>query len=93
MLISNSMLILTEATLFFANMLTNTSSDDKVALANLRVENWANVVDTSPAQPLSIIASPRTSTSAPLPSPSTLTTSASYVGSYLTPDVTVRSTY
>ncbi|KAI5996524.1 hypothetical protein F5J12DRAFT_785469 [Pisolithus orientalis] len=71
------MFLLTEATLFFANVLTTASSDDKLTLSK-RVKNWVNIVDTSSTQSSSASASPRTS-AAPPPSTSTLATSTTDV--------------
>ncbi|KAI6142022.1 hypothetical protein BKA82DRAFT_27338 [Pisolithus tinctorius] len=72
-----NMFLLTEATLFFVNVLTTASSDDKLTLSK-HVKNWVNIVDTSSTQSSSASASPHTS-AAPPPSTSTLTTSITNV--------------
>ncbi|KIO09198.1 hypothetical protein M404DRAFT_22387 [Pisolithus tinctorius Marx 270] len=72
-----NMFLLTEATLFFANVLTTASSDDKLTLSK-RVKNWVNIIDTSSTRSSSASASPRTS-AAPPPSTSTLATSTTNV--------------
>ncbi|KAI5994086.1 hypothetical protein F5J12DRAFT_962761 [Pisolithus orientalis] len=68
-----NMFLLTEATLFFANVLTTASSDNKLTLSK-RVKNWVNIINTSSMQSSSASASPCTS-AAPPPSTSTLATS------------------
>ncbi|KAI5997455.1 hypothetical protein EDD15DRAFT_2528599 [Pisolithus albus] len=66
------MFLLTEATLFFENVLTTTSSDDKVTLSK-RVKSWVSIVDANSTRSSSVSTSPHTST-APPPS-STVATS------------------
>ncbi|KAI6156936.1 hypothetical protein BKA82DRAFT_25941 [Pisolithus tinctorius] len=72
-----NMFLLTEATLFFANVLTTASSDDKLTLSKC-VKNWVNIVNTSSMRSSSASASPHTS-AAPPPSTSTLATSTTNV--------------
>ncbi|KAI6123710.1 hypothetical protein EDD16DRAFT_1700475 [Pisolithus croceorrhizus] len=66
------MFLLTEATLFFANVLTTASLDDKVTLSK-HIKSWVSIIDANSTQSSSVSTSPHMST-APPPS-STVTTS------------------
>jgi len=79
-LISLFMLILSEATLFFVNVITNGSLDKKAALSK-HVTTW---ISSSAASPPS-----RTST-VPPPSSSSLALKPSRVESYSSPDVPIH---
>ncbi|KAI6104544.1 hypothetical protein EDD16DRAFT_1750002 [Pisolithus croceorrhizus] len=69
----SNMFLLTEATLFFTNVLTTASADDKASLCK-RVKTWVNIVDARSARTSSVSGSLRSST-APPPSSSTVATS------------------
>ncbi|KAI6120221.1 hypothetical protein EDD17DRAFT_1785520 [Pisolithus thermaeus] len=69
----SNMFLLTEATLFFTNILTTASADDKASLCK-RVKTWVNIVDARSARTSSVSGSLCSST-APPPSSSTVATS------------------
>ncbi|KIK17696.1 hypothetical protein PISMIDRAFT_14942 [Pisolithus microcarpus 441] len=69
------MFLLTEVTLFFTNVLTTASTDDKASLCK-RVKTWVNIVDACSAKSTSVSGSLHSST-APPPSSSTIATSTS----------------
>ncbi|KAI6041534.1 hypothetical protein EDC04DRAFT_2601668 [Pisolithus marmoratus] len=68
------MFLLTEVTLFFTNVLTTASSDDKATLCK-HVNAWMNVMDASSTRSSSVSASLRTLTAPPPPSTSATSTS------------------